>query len=171
MTDPYPPYQPPSSQPPHRLVRSRTDRLVGGVCGGVADYINMDATLVRILTVVISLFTGVPIILYLIALFVLPEEDLGRAQGYPPVAGPQSQWNYGGYPQPGESSAPQQPTYSPSPDPRSPQQPYGGSSPEDRVIWGAGGAPWEQPTPPVQGQTGPGGGAADPDAKGPGDLR
>ena len=43
---------------PKLLRRSRTDRYIGGVCGGVASYLNMDATLVRILTVVITLFTG-----------------------------------------------------------------------------------------------------------------
>ena len=67
MTNPYPP------QPPKRLVRSASNRVIGGVCGGVADYLNMDVTLVRILTVLISLFTGVPVILYIIALFIVPE--------------------------------------------------------------------------------------------------
>ncbi len=36
MTNPYPP------QPPKRLVRSTSNRIIGGVCGGVADYLNMD---------------------------------------------------------------------------------------------------------------------------------
>ena len=67
MSNPYPP------QPPKRLVRSTSNRVIGGVCGGVADYLNMDVTLVRILTVLISLFTGVPVILYVIALFIVPE--------------------------------------------------------------------------------------------------
>jgi len=61
---------------PRQLRRSRTDRYVGGVCGGVAEYLNMDATLVRILTVLVTLFTGVPVILYLVALFLMPEEDV-----------------------------------------------------------------------------------------------
>jgi phage shock protein PspC (stress-responsive transcriptional regulator) len=73
MTNPYPPFQQPYQQP-KKLQRSRTNKFVGGVCGGLADYLNMDPTLVRVLTVLISLFTGVPIILYLIALFVIPEE-------------------------------------------------------------------------------------------------
>ena len=68
MSSPYPP------QPPRRLERSKSNRILGGVCAGVANYLNMDPTLVRVLTVVISLFTGVPVILYIIALFVVPEE-------------------------------------------------------------------------------------------------
>ena len=52
----------------------------------------MDPTLVRVLTVVISLFTGVPVILYIIALFVVPEEGSQPASPtYPPVSGPQGQ--------------------------------------------------------------------------------
>ena len=80
MTSPIPP------QPPKRLVRSTSNRMIGGVCGGVADYLNMDATLVRILTVVISLFTGVPVILYIIALFVVPEGNTAPTAP-PPVTG------------------------------------------------------------------------------------
>ena len=77
MSNQYPPA-------PKVLRRSRTNRFIGGVCGGLADYLNMDATLVRILTVVISLFTGVPIILYLVALFLMPEEDRPPAGAVPP---------------------------------------------------------------------------------------
>ena len=44
----------------------------------LAKYLNMDVNLVRILTVVITLFTGIPIVLYLIALFVMPEEGPPR---------------------------------------------------------------------------------------------
>ena len=43
----------------------------------------MDVTLVRILTVLISLFTGVPVILYIIALFVIPEEGDPGTPTYP----------------------------------------------------------------------------------------
>ena len=45
MTSPYPPYQ-----QPRKLERSRTNKVLGGVCGGVANYVNMDPTLVRVLT-------------------------------------------------------------------------------------------------------------------------
>jgi len=79
MTSPYPP------SAPRRLERSHTDKLIGGVCGGIAKYLNMDPTLVRILTVLITLFTGVPIILYLVALLVMPEESQPESDPYRPV--------------------------------------------------------------------------------------
>src|SRR5215210_3566615 len=82
MSNSYPP------APPKTLVRSTSNRVIGGVCGGIADYLNMDANLVRILTVLISLFTGVPVILYIVALFVMPEDTASRASAPPPVAGP-----------------------------------------------------------------------------------
>ena len=82
MSSPYPP------SAPKKLYRSRSKRMIAGVCGGLADYLNMDPTLVRILTVVISLFTGIPVVLYIVALFVVPEEPAGfPPQGYPPVNG------------------------------------------------------------------------------------
>lgn len=77
-------------QAPKALRRSRTNRYIGGVCGGVADYLNMDATLVRILTVLITLFTGVPVILYAVALFLMPEESSTPSWTYGPYTPPPS---------------------------------------------------------------------------------
>ena len=53
---------PPPPPPPRRLERSSTNKVFGGVCAGVANYLNMDVNLVRVLTVVVSLFTGVPVV-------------------------------------------------------------------------------------------------------------
>ncbi len=65
-----------------RLTRSRTDRMVGGVCGGLARYWNTDPVLLRVLTVVLVVFTGGAfIVAYLIALIVIPEEPLPGAAG------------------------------------------------------------------------------------------
>jgi phage shock protein PspC (stress-responsive transcriptional regulator) len=131
------PYYPP--QPPKRLLRSTSNRVIGGVCGGVADYLNMDANLVRILTVLISLFTGVPVILYIIALFVVPEGNTAPSAP-PPVTGAPT---YSG-----PFSAPQSSTPPPE------YAPYAGAgaagtprpSAED-AVWGSEGAPWEQRQP------------------------
>ena len=71
-----------------KLTRTPDEKWLGGVCGGVADYLNMDVTLVRILTAVITLFTGIPVILYILALFLVPEEPATGGYGYPPVAPP-----------------------------------------------------------------------------------
>ena len=80
MTSPYPAGQ------PKRLERSRSNRVLGGVCAGVANYLNMDPTLVRVLTVLLTLFTGVPVVVYLVLLLVVPEEGSPTAQqSYPPV--------------------------------------------------------------------------------------
>lgn len=78
------PYSPNNYSAPRRLERSRSDRFIGGVCGGLAKYLNMDPTLVRILVVVITLFTFVPVVAYLIAMFVMPEEAPQEGP-YPPV--------------------------------------------------------------------------------------
>ena len=136
MSSPYPP------QAPKRLERSKSNRILGGVCAGVANYLNMDPTLVRVLTVVISLFTGVPVILYIIALFVVPEEgSQPAAPTYPPVGGPQAQAT--GFPTAPPQTAP--PAYAPQPSSASapPQAASAQASAEDSV-WGSEGAPWEQ---------------------------
>jgi phage shock protein C len=138
MSSPYPP------QPPKRLERSKSNRILGGVCAGVANYLNMDPTLVRVLTVVISLFTGVPVILYIIALFVVPEEGSQPASPtYPPVAGPQGQT--AGYPTAPPQTAP--PAYSPigtSGPTQSFQQPPAPPASAEDSVWGSEGPPWEQ---------------------------
>lgn len=67
--------------------RSRTDRVVGGVLGGVADRVGFDATLVRIAFVVLTVITGVwaGIVFYVVAALLLPEAPVSAAQ---PVAPP-----------------------------------------------------------------------------------
>ncbi len=57
-----------------RLYRSRTERVLGGVCGGIAEYFGVDPTLVRLLALVLILAGGVGIIAYIIAWIVIPEE-------------------------------------------------------------------------------------------------
>ncbi len=57
-----------------RLYRSRTERVLGGVCGGIAEYFGVDPTLVRLLALVLILAGGAGIIAYIIAWIVIPEE-------------------------------------------------------------------------------------------------
>ena len=57
-----------------RLYRSRTDRQFAGVCGGIADYLAIDPTLVRILWVILALAGGPGLVLYIILMLVVPEE-------------------------------------------------------------------------------------------------
>ena len=71
-----------------KLYRSRTDKKICGVCGGLAKYINMDATIIRLLVVVACLFTGVGLLAYIIGALVIPEEPenvIEEAQEQPPV--------------------------------------------------------------------------------------
>ncbi len=54
------------------LYRSRTNRVISGVCGGMAEYLGIDVTLVRILFVLLAFVNGIGILLYLLALLVIP---------------------------------------------------------------------------------------------------
>ena len=56
---------------PRRLERSATNRVISGVCGGVAEYLQVDATLVRAFFVVCTLLTAFVFILVYIALLIL----------------------------------------------------------------------------------------------------
>jgi phage shock protein C len=58
---------------PKRLMRSSTDKKLGGVCAGLADYLDMDPTLVRVLWVVIGFCAaGTGVLVYFVLWFVLP---------------------------------------------------------------------------------------------------
>jgi len=64
-----------------RLYRSRSERMIGGVLGGLGAYLGVDPTWVRIAYVVLGVFTGFPaIIVYIIAMIVIPEEPVGAPQ-------------------------------------------------------------------------------------------
>lgn len=57
------------------LVRRQDNRIVAGVCSGLADYLGMDVNLVRILVALLTLFTaGTGILVYLVGWAVIPEE-------------------------------------------------------------------------------------------------
>jgi phage shock protein C len=70
---------PPTTAAPARLRRSSTDRMLGGVCGGLADYTGVDAVLWRAAVVALSVAGGVGLVLYAV-LWVLTPAD-------PPVPG------------------------------------------------------------------------------------
>jgi len=69
-----------------RLVRSRTDRRIAGVCGGLADYFAVDPTLVRVAWVILSIIAGAVVfgvIAYLIAWFIIPPAPAAAWQASP----------------------------------------------------------------------------------------
>jgi phage shock protein C len=55
-----------------RLQRSRTEKMIGGVCGGLADYFTVDPTIVRVLWVLLALLGGAGILLYVILWVIMP---------------------------------------------------------------------------------------------------
>lgn len=61
-----------------RLERSTTDKMIGGVCGGLAQYLGVDATLVRIIAAALVIFTGVGPIAYILAWILMPASS-GKA--------------------------------------------------------------------------------------------
>src|SRR3989337_3260532 len=57
-----------------RLYRSRSDVMLGGVCGGLADYLGLDPTLVRLFFVLLAMGTGIGVFLYILMWIVVPVE-------------------------------------------------------------------------------------------------
>ena len=68
-----------------KLYRDTDDRVLGGVCSGLGAYFGMDTSVVRILAVLLILFTGIPLIAYFVLWAILPEattpEDRSRMKG------------------------------------------------------------------------------------------
>ncbi len=79
--NPTPPTEPtePTPPAPRRMLRSRSDRLAGGVCGGIARHFNLDPTLVRIGFVAGVVIWGATAVIYLAALLLMPEEPEGAS--------------------------------------------------------------------------------------------
>ena len=65
--------------PTEKLYRSRTNRQVAGVCGGLARRFSVDATLVRVLFALLGIFGGSGIVLYTMWIIVPKEPPLGGA--------------------------------------------------------------------------------------------
>jgi phage shock protein C len=57
-----------------KLYRSRSNRKLAGVCGGLAQYFNLDATLIRVLFVVLAVLGGSGLVLYLAMWIIVPNE-------------------------------------------------------------------------------------------------
>ena len=57
-----------------KLLRSKVNRMLAGVCGGVAAYFNVDPTLVRVIYVILTFAGAAGLLLYLIMWLLIPEE-------------------------------------------------------------------------------------------------
>jgi phage shock protein C len=60
--------------PTRKLRRSKTNRKLAGVCGGLAQYFNIDATLIRVLFVLLAVLGGSGLVLYLAMWIIVPKE-------------------------------------------------------------------------------------------------
>jgi phage shock protein C len=74
---------PPGPEPdpaaaPQRLMRSRSERVVAGVCGGIGRYLGVDPVLLRIAFIVLALANGLGVIAYVVAWVAIPEERPGQ---------------------------------------------------------------------------------------------
>jgi len=59
---------------PKRIYRSRKRRMLAGVAGGIGEYLNVDATVIRIIFVLLAFLHGSGILIYLILAFIIPGE-------------------------------------------------------------------------------------------------
>jgi phage shock protein C len=59
---------------PKRLYRSRKERIIGGVCGGLGKYFNIDPVFARLILAVLFLCAGIGLVAYIIAWIIVPEE-------------------------------------------------------------------------------------------------
>ena len=57
-----------------KLYKSTTDKKICGVCGGVAQFFNIDSTIVRLVTVLLILGVGTGLLIYIIAALIMPTE-------------------------------------------------------------------------------------------------
>lgn len=94
----------------NRLYRSSKDRMLGGVCGGLADYLSIDSTIIRLIVAASVLFMGVTPLIYILLWIIIPLEPTGSAQliegtaqpiqqpaQLPPAQDPTGEWQYDPY--------------------------------------------------------------------------
>jgi phage shock protein C len=61
-----------------RLYRSVNDRVLGGVCGGLGKYLNIDPVLVRVVWAILFFAAGAGVLAYIIAWIIVPEEPVNK---------------------------------------------------------------------------------------------
>jgi phage shock protein C len=137
-----------------RLYRSRTNRFLGGVCGGLGEYLNMDPTLVRLMFVLVGIVGYVvpAVVIYVVMMIVVPEEP-GTLTGPTGTAGAGT--TAAGGTTPAEPAAPAAP-FAPA-GPFAPAAPAGPAEPKitsggEEVPTGAGGRSLEPAPEPLAGE-------------------
>ena len=64
-----------------RLMRSKDNRILAGVIGGVAEYLDVDASILRVIFVLLT-WSGMPILLYILLAIIIPSEKKPRTHNY-----------------------------------------------------------------------------------------
>lgn len=64
-----------------RLYRSEDDKVISGLCGGVGEFFDLDPTIIRIVFVILTIWGGVGVILYIIGVLVVPVRPSNLAEG------------------------------------------------------------------------------------------
>lgn len=57
-----------------KLYKSKTDKKIAGVCGGLGEFLGLDSTIVRLIWAILALFAGSGLLLYIICALILPEK-------------------------------------------------------------------------------------------------
>lgn len=60
-----------------KLYRSNSNKMLAGVCGGLAEYFKVDATLIRVIWAVLSCFGGAGLLAYILCALIIPLEPSG----------------------------------------------------------------------------------------------
>ena len=66
--------------PRGRLYRSRSDHMIAGVCGGIAQYLNVDPVIVRLAVVALALTTGIGFLAYIVMAVVVPNRPIDEPE-------------------------------------------------------------------------------------------
>lgn len=82
-----------------KLFRSNNDRMLGGVCGGLAHYFGVDSTLVRLIFAFSIVFLGISPLVYILLWIFIPSEPLGMTAPALPMQqqDPTGEWRYDPY--------------------------------------------------------------------------
>jgi phage shock protein C len=61
-----------------KLFRSKTDRVFFGVCGGLGEYFDVDSSIIRLIFVILAVWGGIGVLLYIVCIFLFPEEGTNK---------------------------------------------------------------------------------------------
>jgi len=74
----------------NKLYRSSREKMLGGVCGGLADFFGLDVTVIRLIFVLMAILGGHGVLIYLLLWIIAPQESLGVVPPPAPVETPQA---------------------------------------------------------------------------------